>query len=247
MGADAGGVPRLERSRLAQGRRSGPERQEPRQPVLPDGGRDHDRAALPTGRRPPTAWSVGTLAGDGPARPSGRARSQRPGARRSRRRRGRADRRFRGRDWGPRLRTEDVRSRDPAHGLRRRALRRRTAFRARPRDGRPARGAELRRAGRAIGRPPARLRRVLRARSLRRRRGRAFPGRLGVAGEALSRRRACRSASGATPDPTSSRTRRSVHAAGGTPGQELAFALSAGVALLRALESVAFRSTRRAA
>ena len=123
-----------------------------------------------------------------------------------------------------------------------------TRFRARPRAGRPARGAELRRADRAIGRPSARLRRVVRARSLRRRGERPVPGRLGVPGEALSRRGACRCAPEATPDPFSSRTRRSVHAAGGTPGQELGFrALRRASLSCAGSKPCAFRWTRRAA
>ena len=100
---------------------------------------------------------------------------------------------------------------------------------------------------RLIERPaPSRRRRSSLSASIRSppRRARALPVRLGAT-KSL-RRRGARSLGPRLSPAVRRRRRARVHAAGGTPAQELAFALGAAVAWLRALADAGFRSTRRA-
>ena len=96
------------------------------------------------------------LAGDRPARPSRRPRSQCAGARGSRGRGRRPAGRVRRRDRRLWLRAQAIRPGDARRRFRRRSVRRRGPFRARPRSERPGRGARLRRTiSAATGAEPA--------------------------------------------------------------------------------------------
>ena len=130
-----------------------------------------------------------------------------------------------------------IRSRNPPQGFRWRAFRRRGAFRARSRPRRPAAGARFRRADRTSGRKAGGLRSVLRARSVRGLGPRTVSAPTGQLRPRLISRARSHCEAWVLARRSWRPTRAVVHAAGGSPAQELAFALAAAVSLLRLLEA----------
>ena len=238
MGAEAGRFSGLGRGRLEESRRGGAQRGEPRQARPPYRRRHPYRARLSASARPPPSARRRTVARHRPPRPS--RRRAKPTPRRSRISRA--------------ARTAcrsclRARSAPTALGsdapIRPRCMRAfdgvrfdpRTALRARPRP----RTAPTRRSHFAAliersGARPADQRRLLRPRSLRGRRARPFPADWAAHVEPFVDAALALKAKGFA-GPSFVADARSVHAAGGSPSQELAFALGAGVSLLRALDA----------